>query len=339
MIPFEKYGVHQPLNRRSGRYAKEGIALDVSTMAGHVGAAAAAPAPIQAPIEPHAHAAARLHGDDTTVPVPAEGRTITGCLWACGRDDRPFAGEAAPALPFHHSRDRRSAHPQAHPAGCRGILQADADAGFGGPHAATRAGGPLTEALGWAHGRRGFLGLADLARPSRIPAPLALEAARRIDAIRAQETAINGQSARRRLTWRQEHGLPLVTAFEDWLRHERPRLSRHAGVTKAMGCMLKRRPAFTRFLDDARIRLSGNAAERTLRGVALSRKSWLFRGSDRGGRRAAAMHTLTGTARLNNPDPRARRADLLERIADRPVRRLHGLPPCHWQPSTTTPSA
>lgn len=240
---------------------------------------------------------------------------------------------------FHCSRDRRGVHPQAHLAGDRGILQPDAYAGFGELYVATRADGALTEALCWAHKRRRFFELADLARPGRIPAPLALEAVRRIDAIFAQEAAINGQSAERRLAGRQEHVLPLVTAFEDWLRRERPRLSRHAEVAKAMDYMLKRWPAFTRFLDDGRICLSNNAAERARRGVALGRKSWLFCGSDRGGQRAAAMYTLIGTAKLSGIDPQAWLADLLERIADYPLRRLHELLPWNRQPAYTAPSA
>jgi len=333
MILFEKYGVHQPLNRQSERYAKEGIELDVSTMADHVGAAVAALAPIHALIEQHVHAAARLHGDDTTVPVLAKGRTITGRLWAYVRDDRPFAGGAPPAVLFHYSRDRRGVHPQAHLAGYRGILQADAYAGFGELYAATRAGGAITEALCWAHGRRRFFELADLARPGRIPAPLALEAVHRIDAIFAHERTINGQPAELRLAYRRQQVAPLVKTLEEWLRHERARLSRHAEVAKAMDYMLKRWPAFTRFLDDGRICLSNNAAERALRGVALGRKSWLFCGSDRGGRRAAAMYTLIGTAKLNNLDPQAWLADVLERIADQPIGRLHELLPWNWQPS------
>ena len=204
MILFEKYGVHQPLNRQSERYAKEGIELDVSTMADHVGAAAAALAPIQALIAQHVHAAARLHGDDTTVPVLAKGKTITGRLWAYVRDDRPFAGEAAPAVLFHYSSDRRGMHPQAHLAGYRGILQADAYAGFGELYAATRAGGAITEALCWAHGRRRFFELADLARPGRIPAPLALEAVRQIDAIFAHEAHDQRPAAELRLAYRRQ---------------------------------------------------------------------------------------------------------------------------------------
>jgi transposase len=189
------------------------------------------------------------------------------------------------------------------------------------------------------HGRRRFFELADLARPGQIPAPLALEAVRRIDAIFAHERMINGQPADLRLAYRRQHLAPLVKALEEWLRHERAGLSRHAEVARAIDYMLKRWPAFTRFVDDGRICLSNNAAERALRGVALGRKSWLFCGSDRGGRRAAAMYTLIGTAKLNNLDPQAWLADALERIADQPVRRLHELLPWNWRPSTTTPSA
>jgi transposase len=339
MILFEKYGAHQPLNRQSERYAREGVALDVSTMADHVGAAAAALAPLQALIAQHVHAAARLHGDDTTVPVLAKGRTITGRLWAYVRDDRPFAGEGPPAVLFHYARDRRGVHPEAHLADYHGILQADAYAGFGGLYAATRAGGPVTEALCWAHARRLFFELADLARPGRIPAPLAVEAVRQIDALFAHEALINGQPAERRLAYRREHVAPLVVAFEAWLRRERPRLSRQAEVARAMDYLLKRWPAFVRFLGDGRICLSNNAAERALRGVALGRKSWLFCGSDRGGQRAAAMYTLIGSAKLNDIDPQAWLADVLERIADHPIRRLHELLPWNWQPATAAPSA
>ena len=156
---------------------------------------------------------------------------------------------------------------------------------------------------------------------------------------------INGGSAEARLAYRREHIAPLVAALEVWMRTERQKLSRHADVAKAMDYMLKRWPAFTRFLDDGRICLSNNAAERALRGVALGRKSWLFCGSDRGGARAAIMYTLIGTAKLNDVDPQAWLADVLERIAEHPSNRLHELLPWHWtaspsrsQPDPSSPS-
>jgi transposase len=334
MLLFEKYGQHQPLNRQSERYAREGIELDVSTMADHVGAAAAALAPLHGRIAQHVLAAERLHGDDTTVPVLAKGRTITGRLWAYLRDDRPFGGPDPPAVLFRYSRDRRGIHPDAHLAGYAGILQADAYSGLGGLYAPTRAGGVVTEALCWSHARRHFFELADLTRAGRAPpAPLALEAVRQIDAIFAHERVINGRPAELRLAYRREHAAPLVAALETWMRHERPRLSRHAPVAKAMDYMLKRWPAFIRFLDDGRICLSNNAAERSLRGVALGRKAWLFCGSDRGGERAAFMYTLIGAAKLNDVDPQAWLADVLARIADQPLRRLPELLPWNWRPA------
>ena len=149
--------------------------------------------------------------------------------------------------------------------------------------------------------------------------PLALEAVRRIDALFDIERAINGQSAERRRTVRQELSAPLVADLESWLREQRPKLSRGNDLAKAMDYMLKRWPAFTRFLADGRICLSNNAAERALRGIALGRKSWLFAGSDRGGQRAAAMYSLIVTAKMNDVDPQAWLADVLARIATHPA--------------------
>ncbi|HEX6093914.1 MAG TPA: IS66 family transposase [Dongiaceae bacterium] len=336
MILFEKYGCHQPLNRQSERYAREGVDLDVSSLADHVGAGVAALAPLHELIRRHVLAAERLHGDDTTVPVLAKGKTITGRLWAYVRDDRPF-GQGPPAVLFHYSRDRRGEHPEQHLAGYAGILQADAYGGFGRLHEPTRVGGSITEALCWAHARRGFFELADLSRARKgPPSPMALEAVRRIDAIFAREREINGYPADDRLAYRREHTAPLVNELEAWMRNERPKLSRHAEVAKAIDYMLKRWPAFSRFLEDGRICLSNNAAERALRGVALGRKAWLFCGSDRGGLRAAAIYTLIGTAKLNDIDPQAWLADVLERIAQHPIGRLHELLP--WNCTTQTHS-
>ena len=336
MILFEKYGQHQPLNRQSERYAREGIDLDLSTLADLVGTAAAVLVPLHELIRQHVLAAERLHGDDTPVPVLAKGKTATGRLWAYVRDDRPF-GRGEPAVLFHYSPDRRGEHPERHLSSFAGILQADAYAGFGRLYIPTRPGGAVTEALCWAHARRGFFELADLSRTHKgLPSPLALEAVRQLDAIFAHEREINGRSAEERLAWRQTHVASLVGAFGAWMRAERPRLSRHAEAAKAMDYMLKRWPAFTRFLEDGHICLSNNAAERALRGVALGRKAWLFCGSDRGGSRAAALYTLIGTAKLNDINTQAWLADVLERIAGLPISRLPDLLPWNWRPSAVS---
>jgi transposase len=150
---------------------------------------------------------------------------------------------------------------------------------------------------------------------------------------------INGHSAEQRRAVRQTRVAPLVASLDLWMRSERGRLSRHADVAKAMDYLLKRWEAFTRFLDDGRICLSNNAAERALRGIALGRKAWLFAGSDQGGERAAAMYSLIITAKLNDVDPRAWLAYMLARIADHPASRLHELLPWHWARSQSTARA
>jgi transposase len=341
MIMFEKFGQHQPLNRQSERYAREGVELSLSTLADQVGACCAVLKPLFKRLEEHTFAAARLHADDTTVPVLAKGQTVTGRLWTYVRDDRPFAGPDPPAAVFYYSRDRCGEHPQAHLARYASILQADAYGGYGKLYESDRNPGPITEAPCWAHGRRNFFKLADIAgaaqRKARgkkppVISPLALEAVRRIDALFDVEREINGLKPEERLAIRQRQSAPLVVDLEAWMRGHRAGLSRHAGVAEAMDYMLKRWEGFTRFLDDGRICLTNNAAERALRGIALGRKSWLFCGSDRGGQRAAIMYSLIVTAKLNDIDPQAWLADALGRIAEHPMHRIDELLPWNWQP-------
>ena len=336
MILFEKFGQHQPLNRQSERYAREGIDLSLSTLADQVGACATALSPLHVLIERHVLAAERLHGDDTTVPILAKGKTETGRIWVYVRDDQPFGGKDPPAALFYASRDRTREHPERHLADWSGILQADAYGGYNRLYLADRQPEPIVEALCWSHARRKFFELADIAANARrgknaAPiSPIALEAVRRIDAIFAVERDVNGRSAAERLRVRREAAADLVTSLEAWMRAERARLSRHAAVAKAIDYMLTRWPAFARFLDDGRICLTNNAAERALRGLALGRKSWLFAGSERGAERAAVMYTLIQTAKLNDVDPQAWLANVLDRIAAHPVHRLDGLLPWNW---------
>jgi len=347
MILFEKFGQHQPLNRQAERYAREGVPLSLSTLADQVGACAAVLAPLIKRIETHVFAAERLHGDDTTVPVLAKGKTDTGRCWVYVRDDRPFGGTAPPAAMFYYSRDRSGAHPQAHLAHYAGLFQADAFGGYTKLYEENRAPGPLLEAACWVHARRPFFIMADVAENARrkargqtpgVISPIALEAVRRIDALFEIERAINGENPERRLAVRQDLSAPLIADLECWMREERARLSRGNDLAKAMDYMLKRWPSFTRFLDDGRICLSNNAAERALRGIALGRKSWLFAGSDRGGQRAASMYSLIVTAKMNDVDPQAWLADVLARIAEHPASRIDELLPWNWQPRSVPQS-
>jgi hypothetical protein len=312
--------------------------------------------PLLRRIERHVLGAERLHGDDTTVPVlaskrslatPRPGKTDIGRCWTYVRDDRPFAGKAPPAAMFYYSRDRGGEHPRRHLVDWSGLLQADAYGGYGQLYAAERQPGPIREAACWAHARRPFFALADIEASARRQAegktpapisPLALEAVRRIDALFEIERAINGRSAEERRAVRQDLSAPLVADLEAWMREERPKLPRGSDVAKAMDYMLKRWAAFSRFLDDGRICLSNNAAERALRGIALGRKSWLFAGSDRGGRRTAAMYSLIVTAKMNDIDPQAWLADVLARIAGHPASRLDELLPWNWRPTAAAVS-
>jgi transposase len=345
MVLFEKFSQHQPLNRQSERFRCEGVDLSLSTLADHVGACAAVLAPLHALIEAHVFAAERLHGDDTTVPILAKGKTTTGRIWVYVRDDRPFGGQGPPAALFHASRDRTAEHPERRLSRWGGILQADAYSGYNRLYRPGRKPAPIVEALCWSHARRKFFELADIAANARRGknAPpisqMALEAVKRIDLIFEVERDINGLDADERLRVRREQVAPLVAALEAWLRAERARLSRHAAIAKAIDYMLTRWSGFVRFLEDGRICLTNNAAERALRGLALGRKSWLFAGSERGADRAAIMYTLIQTAKLNDVDPQAWLADVLARIADMPLPRLTELLPWNWRVAAPTQKA
>src|SRR5262249_42132899 len=198
--------------------------------------------------------------------------------WTYVRDDAPFGGRAPPAALFFYSRDRSGEHPRQHLASWSGILQADAYSGYGKLYEVERRAGPVVEASCWAHARRKFFELADIEAAARrkvkgrappVVSPMAGEAGQRMHPLFGIQAAINGLPAEQRLAVRQEQSAPLVAALEGWMSEERRKLSRHSDVAGAIDYMLKRWPSFSRFLDDGRICLTNNAAERALRGLAL----------------------------------------------------------------------
>jgi len=325
-VLFGKYGLHLPLTRQSTTYAREGVDLDVSTLADWVGASAATLMPLVEAIGTHVLAAERLHADDTTVPVLDTGKTRTGRLWTYVRDDRPFAGPAPPAALYFYAPDRTAARPAAHLARWQGLLQADAYSGFNRLYEPGRQPGPIVEVACWAHARRYFF---DLARLNK--APIGIEAVARIDALFAIEREINGKSAAERWKVRQERSRPLVEALGLWLREQHAKLSPSSKTGQAIAYSLNAWDALRRFLDDGRLCMSNNAAERALRCVAVGRRNWTFAGSDEGGRRAAAIYTLIETAKLNCIDPLAWLTDILARLQDHPAKRLDELLPWNWQ--------
>ena len=277
-------------------------------------------------IRAHVFAAARIHADDTTVPVLAKGKTRTGRLWVYVRDDQPFGGRDPPAAVLFYSRDRGGEHPERHLVGYAGLMQADAYAGFNKLYETARKPKPIIEAACWAHARRKFFDLARLKK-----APIAIEAIERIDALFAIEREINGMTPDERLRVRNERSRPLVAALEAWLRERRAQLSGQSETGKAINYSLKRWAALARFLDDGRLCMSNNAAERALRGIAVGRHNWTFAGSDQGGERAAALYTLIETAKLNGIDPQAWLADVLARLPDHSAKRIGELLPWNWQ--------
>jgi len=276
-----------------------------------------------------------------TIRILAKGKCVTGRIWTYVRDDRPFGGTGPPAAMFYYSRDRKGEHPKMHLAGYAGILQADAYDGYNQLYLAGRDPGPIREAACWVHARRPFFAMADLEENARrrvqgkkeiALSPIAIEVVRRIDALFEIERSINGRSAEERLAVRQTLSRPLVDDLHVYMREQAARLSRGHDLVKAFNYILKRWASFTLFLQDGRVCLSNNAAERGLRGIALGRKSWLFCGSDRGGQRAASMYSLIVTAKMNGVDPQAWLSDVLSRIAAHPAHRLDELLPWNWMP-------
>jgi transposase len=324
-IVFGKYGLHLPLTRQSKVFANEGIDLDVSTMADWVGAIAASLAPLMRPMVVHALAGERIHADDTPVPVLAKGKTRTGRLWAVVRDDRPFGGPDPPVAVYFYSPDRRGEHAQRFLDGYTGLLQADAYSGFGQLYEPGRPAGAILEAACWAHARRAFFKIAELTK-----APMALQAVGRIDALFAIEREINGSAPQVRRAVRQERSRPLIADLESWMRASRAKLSGKSAMAKAFDYLLRRWASFTRFLDDGRVCLSNNAAERAIRPIAVGRRNWTFAGSDAGGHRAAAMYTLIETCRMNDVDPHAWLADIIARLPSHPAKRIDELLPWNW---------
>jgi transposase len=323
-VLVSKYGDHVPLYRQAEIFAREGLELDRTLLAQWVGNVTALLIPLTDALRAHVLGADVVHADDTPLPVlaPGRGKTKTGRLWTYVRDERPAAGEIAPAVWFAYSPDRKGEHPQQHLADFRGILQADAYAGFSKIY----DGGLVFEASCWAHARRKFVELDELHK-----SPVAAEMIARVGALYGIEQEIRGRRPDERRAVRQERSRPLLDAMKPWLEQTLATLSQKSATAKAIRYVLGRWESLTRYCDDGRIEIDNNAAERSLRCVALGRKNYLFAGSDAGGERAAAIYGLLGSAKLNGHNPEAFIRAVLERIADHPINRIHEFLPWNLQ--------
>lgn len=323
-VLVSKYCDHLPLYRQSEIYARAGVELERSTLADWVGQCSALLRPLIDSLSEYVLAGQKLHADDTPVPVlyPGRGTTKQGRLWTYVRDDRPAASQDPPAVWFAYSPDRKGAHPRTHLKDFRGILQADGYAGFDRLFNEADAQHPIQEAACWAHVRRKFYDI-HLASDS----PVALEALNRIGELYAIEQQARGQPPPLRQQIRQTHAAPKLGALRAWLIATRAQLSKKSELAGAMHYALSRWRALTRYCEDGRIEIDNNAAERSLRVVALGRKNYLFAGSDAGGERAAAIYSLLGTAKLNGLDPEGYLRHVLTHIAEHPINRVSELLP------------
>ena len=330
-VIVSKYADHLPLFRQSEIYARQGVAISRSTMAGWVGGASDLLSPLVDAIQKHVLAGRKLHADDTPMPVlaPGNGKTKTGRLWTYVRDDRPAGEVAPPAVWFAYSEDRRGEHPREHLKNFTGALQADAYAGFHHLY-----GNHIYEAACWAHARRKFHDI-HLIHAS----PTTTEALARIGALYAIEEEIRGKPADLRLSVRQARARPLLDDLRKWMEKALRSLSSKSETAAAIRYALSRWRALTRYTEDGLLEIDNSAAERALRAVALGRKNFLFAGSDCGGERAAAMYTLIGSAKLNGLDPELYLRTVLAQIADHPISQIQDLLPWNLASSLQTHSS
>ena len=322
-VLVSKYADHIALYRQCQIYAREGIELERSTLTDWVGQAARLLTPLADAIGRYVLRAEKVHGDDTPIRVLGGkgAKARTGRLWVYVRDDRPSGDRAPPAVWFQYSGDRKGQHPAKHLRHFRGVLQADAFAGYNQLY----EDGHIVEAACWSHARRKMWDIHE--KQHKLPGTLAHQALKRIGEIFKVEAELSGRSVlrRRRVRWLRTR--PVLDELKVWLNRTLAQISAKSPMALAIGYSLSNWTALTRFVDDGRIEAHNNAAERALRGVAIGRKNYLHLGSDVGGQSAAVIYTLLGTAKLSGINPQLYLRHVLERIADHPINRIDELLP------------
>ena len=325
-VLVSKYCDHLPLHRQSAIYAREGVAIERSTMADWVGRMAFLLEPLAEAVGKHVRAGHSIHADDTPVPVlePGRGKTKTGRLWVAVRDERPWDSGVPPAAFYRYAPDRKAEQAQALLKDCRGYLHADAYGGFKQlyePHPITGEA-KLTEVACWAHARRKIYEVH-----AATSSPAAKTLLDQIAALFAIEAGIRGSNPDQRLAIRREQAVPLLAQLKIDFESTLAQVSGKSALAQALRYALSRWEALTRYTTDGRLDICNNAAERAIRPLAIGRKNWLFAGSDLGGERAATIYTLTETAKLNGIDPEAYLRTIIARIADHKINRIGELLP------------
>jgi transposase len=338
-ILVAKYDDHVPLYRQGEILLRRGVDVPRSTLIDWCGQAIVLLRPLTERIKAVVMSSDRLHADDTPIRVldpsvpTATGRPRAvkeGRIWVYVRDDRAWGGRDPPGVAYYFSPDRRSEHPRRHLAAFRGVLQADAYGGFARLYDAGPDGVPhIYEAACWAHLRRAF---HDVFKATG--SPIARDALERIGRLYDVEREIAGQAAERRCEVRQARSQAHAEAFRDWCAGQLTQIPGKSDLARAMRYALRRWSAFVLFLQDGRVAIDNNPAERAIRPVAIGRKNWLFAGSDAGGETLADAMTLIETAKLAGLNPEAYLTDVLARINDHRISRLEELLPWRWNPAT-----
>ncbi len=324
-VAVSKYADHCPLFRQAQIYARSGLDLHRSTLAGWMGRISFHLAPVVDHLFKDLKSSSKLFADETRCPVldPGRGRTKTGYLWAIARDERPFGGTAPPGVVFCYADGRGGKHATEFLTGFGGTLQVD---GYTGYNALTKPGrnsGSVKLAYCWAHARRKLKEVHD-----RDGSPIAGDGLRRIAEFYKIEAEIREKPAAERKAVRQEKTKPLIEAFEIWLKTVRSRISTKSRLGDKLSYIAKHMDGLKLFLDDGAIEMDSNVVERTIRPIALNRKNALFAGHDEGGRNWGRIASLIETCKLNDVEPYAYLKATLEAIAaGHPAARIDELMP------------
>jgi len=312
-VAVSKYCDGLPLFRQSVILAREGVEIDRVTLADWIGRAAWWLAPLAQLIGTTVMTQPVLHTDDTPIRTlaPGTGKTRLSRFWVYAVDPRSHAGAGPPAAFYRYSADRKGERPREHLAGFSGVMHADAFAGYDALYRSTPGQPPrIQHAACWAHARRKLFEVHESTK-----SPIAEEALRRIQALYQIEVDITGRPAADRQAERQARSKPLLDDMKIWMEAQRRRASSKTALGKALQYALGRWEALTRYADDGRLAIDNHVAERLMRGIAVTRKNFLFLGSDKGGDRAAILYTLIETAKLNGLNPEAYLAYAIDQLA------------------------